>query len=73
MDVVERGQIVLEIAALIARLDDERAGELAEALARTGGPDELLRLIKGFYRLPDEVRASLLREFKARRRPKLHP
>ena len=57
---IERGACVLDVAALVARLPDEDLLRLRGAMGLRGGPDELRRLLRAFYRLEQEVRAAVL-------------
>lgn len=57
---VERGELVLEAGAILARLPDETVREMRRALALPGGADELAALLGGLYRLDAETRAALV-------------
>lgn len=60
-DHLERGQAVLEVAALVARLPDNGLRDLHALLAAPGGRDELAELFRRYCALPALRRRAILR------------
>lgn len=60
-----RGEVTLEIAAIVARLDEAAIRGLYAAFALPGGREEFTALLDGLYRLDAETRAEIARRLKA--------